>query len=306
MPDPDLRADFENPVCHMTVGHDSIPTETHIADVFGETDVVYLEALLGMRLQEVAFRLAKRLLEREYKAPDDSPRPWLFPSVLRIVQRWLSTAVTYDEAYVGLLLVGDLREQAVEKILKGIVSDDRQRRERLLPIFDSTQPEGSTDSIDFDTTRPCEPADPERSHVNYVVVDSGWEATVAKAVEGMSEVAAFVKNDGLYFYIPFTHGGRAARYVPDFLVRLVDPGDGLVRTLIVEVSGGAKRHHSPGTVQEKAETTRTLWLPAVNHHGQFGLWDFIEVKDPHTAGRLIQDAARGLLVRTRGDANAAA
>jgi type III restriction enzyme len=304
MPDPDIRADFANPVCHMTVSHDSIPTETHIADVFGEADVVYLAHLEEMRSQEVAFRLAKRLLEREYKAPDESPRPWLFPSVLRIVQLWLSTAVTYDGTFVGLLLVGDLREQAVEKILKGIVSDEHQRRERLLPVFDSTQPEGSTDAIDFDTTRPCEPADPERSHVNYVVVDSGWEAIVALALEAMDEVAAYVKNDGLHFYIPFTHQGRAARYLPDFLVRLTDPGDGVQRTLIVEVSGGAKRHHSPGTVQEKAETTRTLWLPAVNRQGQFGLWDFIEVKDPHTAGRLIRDAARALLTRTRGDDDA--
>jgi type III restriction enzyme len=306
MPDPDLRADLRNPICHLTVDHAHIPTETHIADVFGETSVVYLKALEDMRQQEVAFRLAKRLLEREYKAPDDSPRPWLFPSVLRIVNGWLAESVTYDGAYPGLLLVGDLREQAVEKILKAIVSDEHERRERLLPIFDNIEPEGATDSVDFDTTRPCEPADPARSHVNYVVVDSGWEATVAHDLEDMDEVAAYVKNDGLYFYVPFTHQGRAARYQPDFLARLDDPGDGVTRTLIVEVSGGAKRHHSPGTVKEKAETTQTLWLPAVNRHSGYGLWDYIEVKDPHTAGGLIRGAAKALLARTLGDDDAAA
>jgi type III restriction enzyme len=175
-----------------------------------------------------------------------------------------------------------------------------------LPVFDSAEPEGATDSVDFDTTRPCEPADPDRSHVNYVVVDSGWEATVAQDLENMNEVAAYVKNDGLYFYVPFTHQGRAARYQPDFLARLSDPGDDLTRTLIVEVSGGAKRHHSPGTVKEKAETTQTLWLPAVNRHGAYGLWDYIEVKDPHTAGALIRDAAKALLTRTLGADDAAA
>ena len=60
----------------------------------------------------------------------------------------------------------------------------------------------------------------------------------------MAGVAAYVKNDHLGFEIPYTYEGRGARYWPDFLVRL--DGSDVVRTLIVEVSGGAKVHHSPG------------------------------------------------------------
>ena len=80
------------------------------------------------------------------------------------------------------------------------------------------------------------------------MIDSDWERTVAKALEEMSGVAAYVKNDHLGFFVPYTYEGRYCRYIPDFLVRLKDRGDGLTRTLIVEVSGGAKQHHSPGPV----------------------------------------------------------
>jgi hypothetical protein len=27
-------------------------------------------------------------------------------------------------------------------------------------------------------------------------------------------------------------------------------------------------------------TARTLWVPAVNNHGEFGRWGFIEIADP--------------------------
>ena len=30
----------------------------------------------------------------------------------------------------------------------------------------------------------------------------------------------------------------------------------------------------------KMTTARTLWLPAVNNHGGFGRWDFVEIANP--------------------------
>ena len=30
----------------------------------------------------------------------------------------------------------------------------------------------------------------------------------------------------------------------------------------------------------KTDTTRTLWVPAVNNHGGFGRWAFLEIDDP--------------------------
>ena len=37
-------------------------------------------------------------------------------------------------------------------------------------------------------------------------------------------------------------------------------------------------------------TARTLWVPAVNNHGGFGRWAFVEVTDPWDAQRAIRAA----------------
>jgi type III restriction enzyme len=194
--------------------------------------------------------------------------------------------------YPGLLLLHDVTERSMEKITHAIVAAD-ERAERLLPVFDADR-EGSTDWVDFDTTRPAHVTDSARCHVSHVVVDSGWELTVSTVLEDLPGVAAYVKNDHLGFTIPYTYEGRGFRYVPDFLARLADPGDGLVRTLLIEVSGGAKKHHSPGPVSEKADTARHLWVPAVNRHGQWGRWGFVEVGDPASARTPIAQACAEL------------
>ena len=60
--------------------------------------------------------------------------------------------------------------------------------------------------------------------------------------------------------------------------------------LIVEVSGEPKKDKAA-----KVATARTLWVPAVNHHGGFGRWAFLEVADPWDAQRLI----RGFLTQAQ-------
>ncbi len=293
MPDPELSADFTGSECRLRLTTDIVPTETHVGDITGYTELVFPEHLRDMREQEVAYRLAHRLLEREFRDELDNPRPWLYPKVLRVVKRWIDEAVDYDGGtYPGLLLLHDVTERAVEKIKHAIVAED-EREDRLLPVFDTPQ-DGSTDWVDFTTSRPAEPTDPGHCPVSHVVVDSGWELTVAKVLEELPGVAAYVKNDHLGFDVPYTYEGRAARYWPDFLVRLTDAGDKIVRTLIVEVSGGATKHHSPGPVAEKADTTRHLWVPAVNRHGGWGLWGYVEIRDPSAAASGIAEAMADL------------
>jgi hypothetical protein len=38
----------------------------------------------------------------------------------------------------------------------------------------------------------------------------------------------------------------------------------------------------------KVATARALWVPAVNNHGAFGRWAFIEIDDPWDAQNLIR------------------
>ena len=40
--------------------------------------------------------------------------------------------------------------------------------------------------------------------------------------------------------------------------------------------------------EAKVATARTLWVPAVNNHGGFGRWAFVEVTDPWDAQNTIR------------------
>ena len=152
-----------------------------------------------------------------------------------------------------------------------------------MPVFRQGERTGSTDGVDFVTTKEVYPTS-ERSHVNFVVLDgiggNLWEKAVAEICETLPAVAAYVKNDRLGFTVPYTMQGRSHEYIPDFLVRLKPREDGdPVRTLIVEVSGTLKKE---APTREKAETTRNLWVPAVNGNGSFGRWGYAEFRDPKT------------------------
>jgi len=99
----------------------------------------------------------------------------------------------------------------------------------------------------------------------------------------MDEVESYVKNHNLGFFIPYTHEGEAHNYIPDFIVRLRAPGDAQPLNLIIEVSGEPKPEKAA-----KVETARTLWVPAVNNHGGFGRWAFLEISDPWDAKNTIR------------------
>jgi type III restriction enzyme len=129
-----------------------------------------------------------------------------------------------------------------------------------------------------------------RCHVSYVVADTGsWEQKMAQALEEMDEVRRYVKNQGLGFTIPYTLEGEEHNYMPDFIACVEDghgPDDLL--NLIVEVSGEARKDKAA-----KVATARTLWVPAVNNHGGFGRWAFLEITDPWDAKNTIRAMLRG-------------
>ena len=100
---------------------------------------------------------------------------------------------------------------------------------------------------------------------------------MAQTLEDMDEVIRYVKNHNLGFTIPYTINGEEHQYHPDFIAVLDDgrgPLDPL--NLIVEVTGEKKKEKAA-----KVMTARTLWVPAVNNHGAFGRWAFLEVTDPY-------------------------
>jgi len=136
----------------------------------------------------------------------------------------------------------------------------------------------------FDNGRDTYMTAPAKCQFTHVTLDSGWEAKFAQTLEEMPAVVSYVKNHHLGFAIPYTIDGEEHQYLPDFIVRLDDshdPGDLL--NLIVEVTGEKRKDKAA-----KVATARALWVPAVNNHGGFGRWGFIEIDDPWNACYNIQ------------------
>ncbi|AQZ68580.1 Type III restriction-modification enzyme, helicase subunit [[Actinomadura] parvosata subsp. kistnae] len=295
LPDEELVADFDED-SRIRITTDMIPTQTTVAGVVGDVGMDVLQGLQEAREQEVAFELARRVMESYLTDPNDR-KPWLFPQILRITKRWLAECIDYDpHTFVGLLLIAQHGDRAARRIKDSILTTKGDRQPRALPIFRPFDHVGSTAEVNFSTTKQVFPTAEEKSHVNYVVLDgvdgNTWEQKVAQILESMEQVAAYVKNDHLGFSIPYSISGQTRQYVPDFLVRLKPiPGDDLVRTLIVEVSGS---HKPADSTHEKAVTTRDRWVPAVNNHGGFGQWSYCELKDPEKFRTGLEQAIQAL------------
>jgi len=298
--DEPLSAEF-NDDYRMTLSTEDVPTKTENRPIVGETTIHTLDDLKSRRMQEVGFLLAKLVLEKyfrkdgsertEHKAEhrfDAEVKAWRFPEILSITRRWLDECVRCkDNAFPQLLLLIEYAHDASDRIYRGIVRGAPGEK-RLLPILRTYEPVGSTRYVDFDTTRPVYVTDERFCHVSHVVADTeSWEQKAAQALEEFGEeglVLAYVKNHSLGFLIPYVLAGEQRNYVPDFIVRIDDGhGTGDPLNLIVEVTGQRKKDK-----EAKAATARDLWVPAVNNHGGFGRWAFIEIKDPWDAKNLIR------------------
>lgn len=259
-----------------------VPTETDIAGIVGEGDVHTLDQLHATRDREVAFRLTRRLVQNHFRDEEGFEETWLFPKLLPIVEHWMSGCLQCkDDTFPQLLLIHKLADAAAARIHRAIVRTNPDTL-RLQPVFRPGADRSSSAVVDFDSARKVYETSPFKCHVSHVVLDSGWEGKMAESLESMEEVLAYVKNDHLGFAVPYTIDGEQRNYLPDFVVRYND-GRGEPLNLVVEVSGGFRRDKA-----EKVATSKNFWIPAVNAHGGFGRWDFIEIHDPWDAKNSIR------------------
>jgi type III restriction enzyme len=293
LPDEDIWLDLEKaPV--FEIGPNTVPRWVEMGGVIGKKELEEGDPT-KYRTQQVAFALAKRILDENFNTVDDK-RPWLFPKLVRMCQDWIEYKVVLHSGYsIGYLMtITEARVLAAEQIWNAITRQVGNRRERLRPMINRFDPEGSTGEVDFVTRKRTITA--EKSEVSHVTLDgkdgNTWEMALAFLLENNKNVESYVKNDHLGFTIPYVHKGRSHSYLPDFLVRLKKHDESDVqRTLIIEVSGSRK---SPGPTQQKAATARDSWCAAVNNHGGWGRWGYIEMTDPnHFQVRLV-DAIQDL------------
>ena len=143
-------------------------------------------------------------------------------------------------------------------------------------MLDAYNPTGSTRHVNFNTSRRDRwETDARRCHINWVILDSDWEAEFCRVAESHPRVRAYVKNHNLGLEVPYRYGSETRRYIPDFIV-LVDDGrgDDDLLHLIVEIKGYRRED-----AKEKKSTMETYWAPGVNHLGVYGRWAFAELTE---------------------------
>lgn len=234
-----------------------------------------------LRLQELVFDVA-RTLTRDFieQRGCELPAPVLFPQMVGIVDRYVRNEVAVQAP-------GDLRDLhfapyygwLVEVLLECIRPDTATGEAPEIPRYETTRGPGSTAEVDFWTGRDVREV--QKSHVNYVVADTKkWEQSAAYYIDTHRAVAAFVKNAGLGFAIPYLHNGQMHDYVPDFLVRLAGKAD---RHVIIETKG-----FDP--LREAKQAAAERWVTAVNSEGSFGEWQFALASKPEEVREILENA----------------
>lgn len=280
-----LTPDFSKPGCHYPLSTADLPSSTTVAPIIGQSNIHTLDDLRSQREQEVVFLLAKFTLEKYFRCSEfeSEVQAWLFPQVLQIAKQWIRECVTYKSGtYPQMLLLNEYAHDASDCIYQAIVAGESEKS--LKPILRPYDPMGSTSYVDFSTARPVYVTNPNKCHISHVVADTNsWEQKMAQVLEDMDEVVCYVKNQGLGFLIPYTLNGEQKNYMPDFIAKVND-GQGDLSNLIIEVSGEARKDKAA-----KVATTQNLWIPAINQHGGFGRWNFIEITDPWDAEDTIRN-----------------
>jgi type III restriction enzyme len=249
------------------------PSVTRNQGIIGEAVDLNLGHTRNLRRSTLLFYLTKRLLYTKWRDPGEEPKLHLFGQLMRITRQWLdSHLVCKGGTYPAQLMYQELADEACERITSGIVSK-LEGTKPIKAVLDPYNPTGSTLHVNFTTSkRDRWQTDPQRCHVNWCILDSGWEGEFCRVAEAHPRVRAYVKNHNLGFEVPYRHGSEARQYRPDFIV-LVDDGrgDDDLLHLVVEIKG-----YRGEDAKEKKATMDTYWAPGVNHLGAFGRWAFAE------------------------------
>ena len=251
-------------------------TEARMEGIIGEGVNLNVAHLRDVRTSTLLFELTKRLVYTKWRDPGGDPQLHLFGQLKRIAKQWLDLhLVCKGGTYPAQLMYLSLADLACERITAGITRAMQDERP-IKALLDPYNPTGSTAHVRFNTSKTHRwETSPRHCHINWVVLDSDWEAEFCRVAEGHPQVRAYVKNHNMGFEVPYQFGSEARRYRPDFIV-LVDDGHGPEDPLrlVVEIKGYRRED-----AKEKKATMETYWVPGVNHLGSYGRWAFAEFAD---------------------------
>lgn len=270
------------------------PSITLNSGIIGQAADMSLKHLGDIRPSTLLFQLTQRLLYTKWRDPGEAPKLHLFGQLKRIVKEWLDALdadgkpkylVCKGDTYPALLMYQELADMACNKITAAITRQFLGERP-IKALLDAYNPTGSTANVRFNTSKTDRwETSSKHCHLNWVILDSDWEAEFCRVAEAHPKVLAYVKNHNLGLEVPYRFGSVMRKYRPDFVV-LVDDGHGAADPLhlVVEIKG-----YRGEDAVEKKSTMDTYWVPGVNHLGSYGRWAFAEFTEVFQIGSDFKD-----------------
>jgi type III restriction enzyme len=274
LPEEQLAAEFnDDSILELTpdlIG----PSFTLNQGIIGKGVDLNLKHLSDTRKSTLLFHITKWLLYRKWRDPDKKADMHLFGQLKGIARKWLDQClVCKGGTYPALLMYQELADMACERITAAITRAHIDKMP-IKAVLDPYNPEGSTIHVNFNTSRESRwETDSRRCHINWIILDSDWEAEFCRVAEAHPKVKAYVKNHNLGLEVPYRYGSENRKYIPDFIA-LVDDGREDPLHLIVEIKGYRRED-----AKEKKSTMENYWVPGVNSLGTLGRWAFAEFTD---------------------------
>ena len=250
------------------------PSVTRSEGIIGEGVDLNLVHTNKLRRSTLLFHLTQRLLYTKWRDPGAQPKLYLFGQLKRITKQWLDECLVCKGAYPAQLMYQELADIACSRITAAITLAEQSKDRPIRALLDPYNPTGSTMHVNFNTSKTERwQTSSQKSHINWVILDSDWEAEFCRVAEAHPQVIAYVKNHSLGLEVPYRYGSETRQYRPDFIVRINDGRDDPLN-LIVEIKG-YRREDAKG----KKLTMDSYWIPGVNNLKTHGRWAFAEFTD---------------------------
>ncbi|MDH3658018.1 MAG: DEAD/DEAH box helicase family protein [Nitrosopumilus sp.] len=226
------------------------------------TDIDLEKLNKKIRMQHIVFQVAKEVFETT-KLDWKGNKEYLLIQIVKIVQEFLKSDkinilnVHQNEELRRKLVMTFNMSKIIQHIFEAIKFENIKSRTLE---FDPDKPIKSTEDMrPWHTKKPNDYS--KKSHINYAVHDSRWEAYAVFELERNSSVVSWVKNDHVGFGIDYIYNGILHTYYPDFLICLKN---GI--TLVLEIKG---------IDSDQNRTKRSFlkeWVDAVTENVRFGVW----------------------------------
>ena len=191
----ELLFDFSE-VENYEIDGSKFPLATTMQTAFSvEEETLEVSQVLERREQEIIYLITKELIQYHFSDDDGNAQFQKFSQLKNIVQHWYNTKVVLlnisEPEYKKLLYFEDPKTVA-DHINRGI-NPHINTSEFIKPVFNYYNKFGSTKQVAEIHRKKCMR---RKSHVNFVVKDSGWEEICARTLEELDVVRSYVKNDG--------------------------------------------------------------------------------------------------------------